>query len=154
MIDVIPDKHTLVQLIDDCAAILQNPTYYGIVLRAKPSGSDNQGIPFRDKVITQLEAISPSKRPQRAANRNLLRGELVVPAHVVRKANDFLRQRPRQGGWPDDEWHTLNDSWDLNLYIEDRTIFVAAIYSVTSGQTHTGKWWEIYRTGGWYQRKK
>lgn len=138
-----------VALIDDCATLLLNPTWHGLVIRKKISGQAMPGQPFRDQVIARLAALSPEQRRLGTTQRNPRRGELVVPMHIVRKANAFLLHRPSQGGWPEDEWHTLTPGYDLNLYLQPDNVCVATIYSVESGHSKTGKWWEIYRTGGW-----
>ncbi len=149
MIDNIPDKHTLVQLIDDCAAILQNPTYYGVVLRKVQSGGNSHpGIPFRNRVMADLARLSPAETKEPIFHRNTARGSLLVPIHIVRKANEILRKRGH-ADWPEDEWYSVTPDWDLNLYIEPGDVAVAAIYSVVDGRTRTGRFWETYRTGGW-----
>lgn len=64
----------LLELIDDVACLLQNPTHYGIVLRRIPSRT-RPGIPFRDEVIAKLARVSPpvptGRRPGRPPNRKL-----------------------------------------------------------------------------------
>jgi hypothetical protein len=147
------DKHTLLQLIDDCAAIFQNPEYYGIRLLTAPAGGINtpQGIPFRDRVLAQLARVSPKPEPVPPFTRNTRRGELVVPRHVVAEANQVLRHRIEAHGWSTEHWLTFAPEWTLKIWTRSG-VHIAAIYRVAAGQIKGDKFWEIYRTGGWKKR--
>lgn len=50
----------LLELLDDLAAILQNPGYYGVQLLDSRFEGDRPGVPFRARALARLAEISPA----------------------------------------------------------------------------------------------
>lgn len=58
---------------------------------------------------------------------------------AMRRANAIIDDLliTRQAPWPEDEWYSLGDDWDLNLWLGPDDTRQAAIYPVLNGSTVT-----------------
>lgn len=58
----------------------------------------------------------------------------VVPHDIIEKAAEFIAAYTE---WSSDDWTSLSDDWDLNLYLDEEGDQWGVIYPVTNGQTIT-----------------
>lgn len=65
--------------------------------------------------------------------------QVKVPKSIVLKARSIIKE-VKLGSWPEDEWYSLSDSWDLNLWIDENDKKSAFIYRVFKGNTDTMTW--------------
>jgi len=58
-------------------------------------------------------------------------------------AKQWLEQNVKENEWPDDEWTSLNDEYDMNIYIDDDEKKRATIFPVIDGETNLETFIEI-----------
>lgn len=77
-------------------------------------------------------------------------GDLNVPAHIIMKANHYLRDyllRESTHGWKimqEDIWHEVSDEWDLNITLNEKGEVRAHLYPINEGWTDTDRWQRIF----------
>jgi hypothetical protein len=63
----------------------------------------------------------------------------------MEKAEGFIKALLKTDNTPEDEWFTISDDWDLNVWTDDDEKKVKAVmYPVTDGETDTSVWHELY----------
>lgn len=59
---------------------------------------------------------------------------VYIPLHIVQKVIEIITAH--MGAWFDDDWFSMDDHWDLNLWQDDENCY-ATLYPVENGMTRT-----------------
>ena len=54
---------------------------------------------------------------------------------IKKIAKDWIKQNIKDNEWPEDEWTSLNDEYDLNIYIDEDEKKRATAFPVINGET-------------------
>lgn len=58
-------------------------------------------------------------------------------------ALDWIKEHINEANWPEDDWISLTDDYDLNIYIDDDGKKRATIFPVIDGETNVETWLEV-----------
>lgn len=62
---------------------------------------------------------------------------------IKKVAKQWLEQNINENEWPEDEWTSLNDKYDMNIYIDDDEKKRATVFPVIDGETDLETFIEI-----------
>lgn len=62
---------------------------------------------------------------------------------IKQLALDWIKGNIKENEWPEDEWTSLSDDYDLNIYIDDDGNKRATIFPVIDGETNVETWIEV-----------
>ena len=69
---------------------------------------------------------------------------VTAPAEMIAAAQEIIDSLPRRD-WPEDDWYSVGECWDLNAFLNAKRKRCAFLCYVDSGNTRTGqvaKIWE------------
>lgn len=62
---------------------------------------------------------------------------------IKKVAKQWLEQNINENEWPEDEWTSLNDKYDMNIYIDEDEKKRATVFPVVDGETDLETFIEI-----------
>ncbi len=62
---------------------------------------------------------------------------------IKKIASDWIEKNVNKDEWPEDDWVSLNDDYDLNIYIDDDEKKRATVFPVIDGETDIETWIEV-----------
>ena len=60
-----------------------------------------------------------------------------VPDEVMKTAQEMFAAASNLAEFPEDNWQSIGDGWDLNLYVDGDGKNCATLYAVVNGNTDT-----------------
>lgn len=58
-----------------------------------------------------------------------------VPDEVMKTAQEMFAAASNLAEFPEDDWQSIGDGWDLNLYVDGDGKNCATLYTVVNGNT-------------------
>ncbi len=56
--------------------------------------------------------------------------------NIKETAKRYLEQNVRNDEWPEDDWVSLNDEYDMNIYIDDDEKKRATVFPIINNETN------------------
>lgn len=63
---------------------------------------------------------------------------------IKQRALHWIEEHIDNENWPEDEWTSLTDDFDLNIYVDDDGNNKATVFPVVDGETDLERFIEIY----------
>lgn len=63
--------------------------------------------------------------------------------NIQKVALEWLEANTKSNEWPEDEWVSLSDEYDMNIYIDDDGKERATLFPIINGETSLEKFIEI-----------